>query len=359
MTVRARNLALLPLLAAAVLLFVLIAWRPSPASWKLKKVRIPPGSGYPEIVRILTGNGVLRFPAAFRVLVTVTFTGKMLKHGEYVFPAPPSAYELWNKIRSGDVAKYPVTVPEGANLHDIARILGEMELADPASFLLAATSSGLANRLDIPSDTAEGFLFPDTYLLVKDMGVEEILRIMVREFHQKFTSEMEREAVAKGLTIRQVVTIASIIEKETGVEAEKPLISSVIHLRLRRGIPLQMDPTVIYGLKKFDGNLTKKDLRTRNRYNTYLNPGLPPGPISNPGLSSLMAALHPADTNYLYFVSRNDGSHQFSETLAEHNRAVRAYQTKGGGKQPAKKQDSAGSKEKGTATPPLRRQEPS
>ena len=182
---------------------------------------------------------------------------------------------------------------------------------------------------------------------------------MVREFHQKFTSEMEREAVAKGLTIRQVVTIASIIEKETGVEAEKPLISSVIHLRLRRGMPLQMDPTVIYGLKKFDGNLTKKDLRTRNRYNTYLNPGLPPGPISNPGLSSLMAALHPADTNYLYFVSRNDGSHQFSETLAEHNRAVRAYQTKGGGKQPAKKQDSAGSKEKGTATPPLRRQEPS
>lgn len=358
MTGRARNLPLLAVVAAAGLFFVLVAGRPSPANWQLKKVRIPPGSGYPEIVRILTENGVLRFPTAFRVLVTLTGTATNLQHGEYIFPSPPSAFELWRKVSSGDVAKYPVTIPEGANLYDIARILGELELTDPASFVLGATSSGLANRLDIPGDTAEGFLFPDTYLLVKDMRVEEILRIMVREFRQNFSSEMEREAVAKGLTIRQVVTIASIIEKETGVEAEKPLISAVIHLRLRRGMPLQMDPTVIYGLKKFGGNITKKDLRTRNPYNTYRNPGLPPGPISNPGMAALMAALHPADSNYLYFVSRNDGSHQFSKTLEEHNLAVRAYQKNGGGK-PGKKRTPAGSGEGKTATPPPPRREPS
>lgn len=358
MTVRARYLPLLVVFAVAGLLFVLVTWRPSPADWRLKKVRIPPGSGYPEIVRLLTERGVLRFPAAFRVLVTVTRTGTNLHHGEYIFPAPPSALELWRKISSGDVAKYPVTIPEGANLYDIARILDQMELAVPASFVLMATSSGLANRLDIPGDTVEGFLFPDTYLLVKDMSVEEILRVMVRRFREKFTSEMEREAVAKEITIRQVVTIASIIEKETGIEAEKPLISSVIHRRLRLGMPLQMDPTVIYGLKKFNGSLTRKDLRIRTPYNTYLNPGLPPGPICNPGLASLVAALHPADTNYLYFVSRNDGSHQFSKTLAEHNRAVRAYQKNGGGK-PARTRTPAGSGNQGTATPPSPRQEPS
>lgn len=358
MTVRARNIPLLAILAAAGLFLVLVAGRPSTENWQLKKVRIPPGSGYPEIVRILTESGVLRFPAAFRVLVTVTGTGTSLRHGEYIFPAPPSAFELWRKISSGDVAKYPVTIPEGANLYDIARILDQMELAVPASFILGATSSGLANRLDIPGDTVEGFLFPDTYLLVKDMRVEEILRVMVRRFREKFTSEMEQEAVAKGLTIKEVVTIASIVEKETGVDGEKPLISSVIHRRLRRRMPLQMDPTVIYGLRKFNGNLTKKNLRTRTPYNTYRNPGLPPGPISNPGLSSLMAALRPADTEYLYFVSRNDGSHQFSKTLAEHNRAVRAYQKNGGGK-PAEKQTPAESGKKGTATPPSPRQEPS
>lgn len=353
MTIRARNLPLPALLAAAGLLFLLVTARPSPATWRLKKVRIPSGSGYSEIVRLLTESGVLRFPVAFRILVTVTGTGTRLRHGEYVFPAPPSAFDLWKKISSGDVAQYPVTIPEGANLYDIARILDQMELADPASFLHGATSFELANRLDIPGDTAEGFLFPDTYLLVKDMRVEGILRSMVREFRENFTSEMEREAVAKGLTILQVVTIASIIEKETGVEAEKPLISSVIHRRLRRGMPLQMDSTVIYGLKKFDGKLTKKDLRTRTPYNTYLKPGLPPGPISNPGLASLQAALHPADTEYLYFVSRNDGSHQFSNTLAEHNRAVSAYQKNSGGK-PAKTKTPTG-----PATPPSPRREPS
>ncbi len=355
MAVRRRTLPLLAVFAIAALFLVLAAARPSPANWQLKKVRIPPGSGYPEIVRILTEGGVLRFPAVFRVLVAATGTATALHHGEYVFPAPPSAFELWRKITSGDVARYQVTIPEGATLYEVARILGQLELIDPDSFLLGATSSGMASRLSIPGDTTEGFLFPDTYLLVKDMRVEEILRVMVRTFHEKFTLEMEREAVAMGLTIKEVVTIASIIEKETGVDAEKPLISSVIQRRLRRGMPLQMDPTVIYGLKKFNGNLTRKDLRADNPYNTYRYPGLPPGPICNPGLASLVAALHPADTTFLYFVSRNDGSHKFSKTLAEHNRAVEAYQKNGGGKSSGRKVPAGAA----PATPPSPGREPS
>ncbi|MBK5095333.1 MAG: endolytic transglycosylase MltG, partial [Deltaproteobacteria bacterium] len=179
--------------------------------------------------------------------------------------------------------------------------------------------------------------------------------IMVRRFHKKFTPEMERMAEKDGFTPHQIVTIASIIEKETGMEAEKHLISAVIRKRLSLGMPLQMDPTVIYGLKKFDGNLTRKDLRTLHPYNTYQNPGLPPGPISNPGHSSLQAAVKPADTDYLYFVSRNDGSHQFSRNLREHNQAVAVYQ-KGGNPDMARSDGPVGKSNSGeeASTPPPR-----
>ena len=311
--------------AATVLLFLVTA-RPPGTHWRVTKVFIPKGSTFPEIEKTLAGKGLLRYPLAFRVLVIGTMTGTRLQHGEYVFPAPPSALELWEKIVSGDVAKYQVTIPDGSTIHDIARTLENLELANPGAFLAAATSPGMANRAGIDGSTAEGYLFPDTYILVKDMTVEEILGVMIRRFRRKFTPDMEKAAQEDGFSVHQIVTIASIIEKETGVEEEKPLVSAVIRKRLALGMPLQMDPTVIYGLKKFEGNLTKKDLRSPHPYNTYLNPGLPPGPISNPGLSSLKAAVEPAEADYLYFVSRNDGSHQFSRTLRDHNRAVISYQ---------------------------------
>lgn len=323
------RIPLLACAAAAAVAVSLLLGRPSQENWHLKKVRIPKGSHYPEIVRLLTEGGVLRRPAAFRALVTLSMTGTKLQHGEYAFPAPPSVLDLWRKIATGDVAKYQVTIPDGSTLYDIGRTLGELELADPDAFVAAATSPGLVNRLGIPADTAEGFLFPDTYLLVKDMTEEEILGIMTRRFSQKFAPDREESAPANGFTLNEIVTIASIIEKETGVEAEKPLVSSVIRRRLALGMPLQMDPTVIYGLKRFGKPLTKKDLLTPNPYNTYRNRGLPPGPIANPGLTSLGAALQPAETKYLYFVSRNDGTHQFSETLAEHNRAVAEFRKNG------------------------------
>lgn len=315
-------------LVAAVLLaaFVLVDAAPS-RDWTLRKVYVPKGSSMPQVVRLMEEGGVLRHPLAFRVLVRLTMTGRRLQYGEYTFPSPPSALDVFRKVVSGDVTRFSVTVPEGSNLFDIARILGEHGLVEPAEFLEAASSRSLLSSLGIPGDTAEGFLFPDTYQLVKYMTPEEILEIMARRFHEAARA-IEEPARRAGLSMHEVVTVASIIEKETSVEEEKPLVSAVIRNRIARGMPLQMDPTVIYGLRKFDAELTKKDLRTPGPYNTYLNKGLPPGPIANPGLSSLKAALFPAKTDYLYFVSRNDGSHTFSETLSGHETAVASYRKK-------------------------------
>ncbi len=313
-------------LAAAFVFLFLVTARPDGGQWRTTKVFIPKGSTFPEIERTLVEKGALRFPFAFRILTIGTMTGTKLQHGEYALPAPPSAFELWRKLVSGDVAKYQVTIPDGSTLYDIARTLGSLELVDPEDFVAAATSPDVAGRMRTPGPTLEGYLFPDTYIFVKEMSPEEIIAIMVRRFRRKFTPEMEKMAEKDGFTPYQIVTIASIIEKETGMEMEKPIISAVIRKRLAIGMPLQMDPTVIYGLKKFDGNLTRKDLRTLHPYNTYQNPGLPPGPICNPGHTSLLAAVEPSDTDYLYFVSRNDGSHEFSRNLREHNRAVGIYQ---------------------------------
>jgi len=352
---RTLSIAAACVLALAVVFLFLVTARPPLDQWSMTKVYIPKGSTFPEIEKMLTGKGVVRYPLAFRILVIGSMASKKLQYGEYAFPAPPSALELREKLVTGDVAKYQVTIPDGSTLFQIGGILGNLELADPEDFLEAATSPALASQMDIPGSSLEGYLFPDTYILVKDMTMEEIIGVMVRRFRRKFTPEMEGKAEESGFTLKQIVTIASIIEKETGMEEEKPLVSAVIRNRLSLGMPLQMDPTVIYGLKKFGGNLTKKDLRKDHPYNTYRNRGLPPGPISNPGLTSLIAAVEPADTDYLYFVSRNDGSHQFSRTLREHNKAVMVYQ-KGKHATATRGNGSAQSGESGEAasTPPPR-----
>jgi UPF0755 protein len=259
------------------------------------------------------------------MLILGSMTGKRLKFGEYSFPDPPSAVEAWKKLFRGEVTRYSVTIPEGSNLYDIAKILGGIELVDPEKFLETAASPEVLRRLGIPGATAEGFLFPDTYLLEKSMSPEDILEVMARQFRRKILPEWEGRVRETGFSLLQLVTIASIIEKETGIDEEKPFVSAVIRKRLSLGMPLQMDPTVIYGLKRFGEGLTKKDLQTPSPYNSYLNRGLPPGPIANPGISAIRAALFPADSDYLYFVSRNDGSHKFSRTLQEHNRGVASY----------------------------------
>jgi UPF0755 protein len=277
------------------------------------------------VIGILRENGILPHPVAFRALVLLTGSGRQIRYGEYVFATPPSAFDTWRRLTRGDVMKYEVTVPPGANLYDIAKLLEKEKLVPAELFLAASSSPDVLRRLGIPGESAEGYLFPDRYFIVKPVTPEEILEFMVRQFRRKIPPDAEKRAGEMDLSLHQIVTIASIIEKETGVEGEKPIVSAVIRRRLAIGMPLQMDPTVIYGVKRFDGTVTRKDLRTAGPYNTYLNLGLPPGPIANPGLASLAAALNPSNTEYLYFVSKNDGSHTFSRTLAEHNRAVEQF----------------------------------
>jgi len=319
-----RGVALAAVAAALLSAFLLFDTHPT-GSWQGKQALVPKGSPLPEVVGILRDGGILPHPSAFRALVLLTFSGRRLHYGEYAFPTPPSAFEAWRRLVRGDVIKYEVTVPPGANLYDVAELLEEKNLATADAFLATAASPAVLRRLEIPGESAEGYLFPDTYTLVKPVAPEEIIEIMVRQFRRKAPPDAEKRAREAGLSLHQVVTIASIIEKETGVEEEKPLVSAVIRRRLALGMPLQMDPTVIYGVKRFDGTVTRKDLRTEGPYNTYLNRGLPPGPIANPGLAALAAALNPSKAEYLYFVSRNDGAHTFSLTLPEHNRAVERF----------------------------------
>jgi peptidoglycan lytic transglycosylase G len=319
-----RGVALALLAVSLLSAFYLFDTYPT-GSWEAKRVLVPKGSRLPKVVGILRENGVLPHPTAFRALVLLTDSGRQIHYGEYSFPTPPSAFDAWRRLTRGDVVKYEVTVPPGTNIYDIAKLLDEEKLVPAEEFLATANSPSVLRRLGIPGESAEGYLFPDRYLFVKPVTPEEILEVMVRQFRRKIAPDAEQRAGELGLSLHQAVTIASIIEKETGVEEEKPLVSAVIQRRLAIGMPLQMDPTVIYGVKRFDGTVTRKDLRTAGPYNTYLNRGLPPGPISNPGLASLAAALNPSKTEYLYFVSKNDGSHTFSRTLPEHNRAVEKY----------------------------------
>jgi UPF0755 protein len=319
-----RGVALAVVAAALLSAFLLFDTHPA-GTWEGKLALVPKGSPLPEVVAILREGGILPHPSAFRALVLLTFSGRRLHYGEYAFPTPPSAFEAWRRLVRGDVIKYEVTVPPGANLYDVAELLEGKNLATADAFLATAASPDVLRRLEIPGESAEGYLFPDTYTLVKPVAPEEIIEIMVRQFRRKAPPDAEKRAREAGLSLHQVVTIASIIEKETGVEEEKPLVSAVIRRRLALGMPLQMDPTVIYGVKRFDGTVTRKDLRTAGPYNTYLNRGLPPGPIANPGLAALTAALNPSKAEYLYFVSRNDGAHTFSLTLPEHNRAVERF----------------------------------
>jgi UPF0755 protein len=188
----------------------------------------------------------------------------------------------------------------------------------------------MIKTVGVEANSLEGYLFPDTYRLDKTMPEEAIIKKMVSRFWEIFNVDLQNRSRELGFSYHQVVTLASIIEKETGAEEERRLISAVFHNRLKRKELLQSDPTVIYAVKDFDGNLTREDLKLDSRYNTYRYAGLPPGPIANPGRASLIAALHPAEVDYLYFVSKNDRTHEFSSDLKQHNAAVRKYQLNGG-----------------------------
>jgi UPF0755 protein len=237
--------------------------------------------------------------------------------------------EVVETIAAGRVFYHRVTVPEGLGMKEIAQIFVEAKFGSLPRFLSVMQNGDLVADLDDEASDLEGYLFPETYFLTTGSSESEIIELMLGNFRQFWTSENQRRAKELGMTVREVVTLASLIEKETGLGQERPLVSSVFHNRLRMNMKLACDPTVIYAVqrvKPYDGVIHQSDLQLDSPYNTYLYPGLPPGPIANPGRLAIEAALFPAESDYLYFVSRNDGSHVFSKGYRDHARAVRKYQ---------------------------------
>ncbi|MCL4818979.1 MAG: endolytic transglycosylase MltG [Vicinamibacteria bacterium] len=289
---------------------------------------VPPGATPTSIARELEALGLVRHPLVFRALVALRGSGPRLRAGHYTIEGPLTLEQLLDKLEKGEVARRALTFPEGRNYVEMAAIAASREL-DHARFLAAARDPAPIHDLDPAATDLEGYLFPDTYDLPRGRDVEAALvKRMVARFREVALPLLPR-AEAAGLSLRQWVTLASIVELETAVAAERPRIAAVFHNRLKKRMTLGTDPTVIYALRlagRWDGNIRKKDLDIDSPYNTYRRPGLPPGPIGMPGREALVAVLEPAAVDDLYFVSRNDGTHHFSKTLAEHERAVDQYQ---------------------------------
>ena len=302
-----------------------------------KIINIPKGSDLKTVSSILKKEGIIKNTFAFNLLAKYKSAERDLKAGEYQLSLDMPPLQILNLILEWKVYQYPVTIPEGYNIFEIASLLNKKELADRKKFLLSAFNSNFTKSLGIDANNLEGYIFPDTYYLSKGMDEKVILKKMVDTFKKAVSEEISNNYQKTGLIQHQIITLASLIEKETSNEKEKSIISAVFHNRLKKKIRLQCDPTVIYsllleGLKKneiiYDGNIRKEDLSIDSPYNTYRYGGLPPGPIANPGKSSIHAAMHPSASKYIYFVSKNDGNHHFSATIEEHSRAVRIYQPK-------------------------------
>lgn len=318
------TLVALPVLAG--LFFYNIYYSRSTSGTYPTEVRVEPGDSFAIVTRKLRQQQVISNGLFFSLWARFNGSEKKIQQGLYRFESSVAPWEVLDRLVTGKGIFHSVTIPEGLTIKEIADLLDKMQIADREKFLAAATDPSLLGALGLADRGIEGYLFPSTYHFTPATPERDIINMMAEQFRKSSQPLLANARSAAQFTTHELLTLASIVEKETGVEAERGLVAAVFYNRLRRQMPLQSDPTVIYGLKNFNGNLTKKDLRDDNPYNTYRISALPPGPICNPGLSSIKAVLNPADVPYLYFVSKNDGSHIFSETIEEHNQAVKTYQ---------------------------------
>jgi UPF0755 protein len=292
-------------------------------------VQIPPGAGAAEIQRRLIDAQVVRDPFTLRAALRWTGSSRALKAGEYRFEGPMTPVEVVEKLARGDVYGRRITFPEGLTILEMSRLYEAREFGPAKDFVEASRNASLIRDLDPAAPDLEGYLFPETYALPRGTPAATLIGMMVDRFRASYTEELQAKAREQQLTMRQVVTLASLVEKETGKGDERPLVAAVYRNRMNIGMGMQADPTVVYALQKagrYNGNIRREDLSIDSPYNTYRYAGLPPGPIASPGKAALEAALAPADVDYLYFVSRNDGSHVFAETLDAHNRNVQEFQ---------------------------------
>jgi UPF0755 protein len=297
-------------------------------SEKEKLVEIPRGTHLRGIVDLLLKEGVIRHRRSFTVALLLERRKRIIRAGEYNFDRPLTEFEVIQKLLRGEVHYHEVTIPEGSNIFDIAGILEKAGLANKEEVLAATTRVDLIKEIAPNAVSLEGYLFPDTYKFERHTPVLEIIGKMLDRFRKLLTPEYLEAARIQNLSLHQAVILASLIEKETGKESERPLISAVFLNRLRIHQRLECDPTVIYAAllrNSYRGKLYRSDMQIDSPYNTYLQSGLPLGPIASPGKASLEAAVHPESVDYLYFVSDNNGGHVFAKTLAQHQNAVREY----------------------------------
>jgi UPF0755 protein len=291
-------------------------------------INIPGGASVSAIARQLYENKIISNLLYFKLYYRVFFKDTYFKTGEYRFDRPMTMEAVILKLHEGKVVLHKITIKEGMIIKEIGAYLEKYHQIDGKEFIRLAGSPALIRGLDPKAADLEGYLFPDTYMVHKDITAEEFVRLMVRKFKEHFTHSMKWRAEELNLSVREIVTLGSLIEKETAARAERFLISSVFHNRLRIGMPMGCDPTVIYALKRdnlYKGKLGWAELKYDSPYNTRMYRGLPPGPICSPGFYSIEAALYPENTKYLYFVAKDSRSHYFSENLKEHNRAVRKF----------------------------------
>jgi UPF0755 protein len=288
-------------------------------------VEIKEGLSLKEVGIELERRRIITSDTLFMLWARVMGYSRRIKAGEYQLGPDMSPITILEKLTKGTIITHPVTIPEGFTNEQIAELLERKGLVDKEEFLSFTDDPAVLSRYGINGPSLEGYLFPDTYQFARGISALTVIDTMVKN-HWNAAGPLKGRCQELGMKMEDVIILASIVEKETGLPEERPAIASVFLNRLRRRMRLASDPTVIYGIKDFDGNLRKKDLTRHTPYNTYVIRGLPPGPIANPGLDAIRAVLYPAKTDYLYFVSKNDGSHHFSKTLSEHNRAVRTYQ---------------------------------
>jgi UPF0755 protein len=325
------GLLLVAVVALGVAAYQTIRWAegpviPTEAHPPSKVVVIPDGSTFQFVSALLEREGLIKSRSVFVLIGKSQSADRKVQAGEYELNPGMTPAEILSKLLNGEVLLHPLTIPEGLTITQIADVVSQQGLTDRVEFLRLAKDRAFVASLGIKAETLEGYLYPDTYRFPRPIEAREVLVAMVEQLRQVVGPDLLARMQELKMTIHEVLTLASVIEKETGAGGERPEISAVFHNRLKKHIPLQSDPTVIYGLPAFDGNLHKKDLSSPSPYNTYRVQGLPPGPIANPGIQAIRATLYPSDSRSLYFVSRNDGTHQFSATFIEHNKAVEKYQ---------------------------------
>jgi len=298
----------------------------SPSAANTLIINVAPGQTFQKTVKDLYQNHLINHPLKFILMAKLQKLDRKIIAGEYELSTAMTPVTIFEYMTKGIVRLHKLCIPEGYNLVQIAENIEKSGICSKEKFLAAANDAKLAAAMRIPASGFEGYLFPDTYYFSKGVPPEQIISAMVAQFRKTFQDDWKKRAGELGFTQHEIITLASMIEKETGVAEERAVVASVFHNRLKQNMRLASDPTVIYGIEDFNGNITKADLNRLTPYNTYQISGLPPGPIANPGALSIKAALYPAVTDYLYFVAKGDHTHYFSTSLAEHNQAVKKYQ---------------------------------